>query len=168
QIRKKIAGRFSTELAYKILTIVEFKANYDNSFITALVPSHINLSQRQIACISEQLEAVYGINGYYVQELEEKETMIPKKAKFNIDAHCEPTEKLASSNKSSAISEEILENTVWNRIRKGLREELGEVIDAAWFSKAVAAYYNETKTLTLTMPTRFMADWVRNNYSHVI
>lgn len=59
-------------------------------------------------------------------------------------------------------------NTVWLRIRKGLREELGEVVDAVWFSKAEATECKDTKTLTLTMPTRFMSDWVRNNYSHVI
>jgi hypothetical protein len=66
QVRKKIAGRFSTEIAYKILTQVEFKTNYENSFITALVPNRLNLSERQIATLSEQLEAVYGVNGYYV------------------------------------------------------------------------------------------------------
>jgi len=51
---------------------------------------------------------------------------------------------------------------------KGLIEELGEAIDAAWFSKAKDVECNDTKTLTLTMPTMFMADWVKNNYSHVI
>ena len=60
------------------------------------------------------------------------------------------------------------ENTAWQEIRKGLREELGAAIDQAWFSKAVAVECKETKTLALTMPTRFMSDWVRNNYSHVI
>jgi hypothetical protein len=60
------------------------------------------------------------------------------------------------------------ENTVWHQIRKGLREELGEAIDEVWFSKAEAKECIETGLLTLTMPTRFMADWVRNNYSHVI
>ncbi|HJD59052.1 MAG TPA: hypothetical protein LFV92_07995, partial [Rickettsia endosymbiont of Ceroptres masudai] len=52
--------------------------------------------------------------------------------------------------------------------RKGLREELGEAIDEVWFSKAVAKECRETGALTLTMPTRFMSDWIRNNYSHVI
>ncbi len=65
-------------------------------------------------------------------------------------------------------SDKIEENTVWGQIRKGLREELGEHIDMAWFSKAAAVECTETSTLILTMPTRFMADWVRNKYSHVI
>jgi len=57
---------------------------------------------------------------------------------------------------------------VWYSIRKGLIEEFGENKDAAWFARAVAVECNKTATLTLSMPTRFMADWVRNNYSHVI
>ncbi|CAK6519405.1 DnaA N-terminal domain-containing protein [Rickettsia helvetica] len=64
--------------------------------------------------------------------------------------------------------DKIEENTVWNQIRKGLREELGEAIDAVWFSKAEATEDKEKGMLILTMPTRFMADWVKNNYSHVL
>ena len=49
-----------------------------------------------------------------------------------------------------------------------MRKELGEAIDTVWFSKAVVSEDKETRTLAITMPTRFMADWVKNNYSHVI
>jgi hypothetical protein len=195
QVRKKIAGRFSTEIAYKILTEVEFKTNHDNSFITALVPSRLNLSERQIATLREQLEAVYGINGYDVQEVAQEEQIadvkservggakgVREKGKSKIVSTA-ILEKQYSKIKESDIisnSEDIGsldigkqfdttgKNTVWGQIRKVLREELGEAIDEVWFSKAVAVECKETKTLTLTMPTRFMADWVRNNYSHVI
>lgn len=161
--KKKIAGRFSTEVAYKILTKVEFRQNHGNSFITALIPSHLDLSERQIATVSDQLEAVYGVNGYYVQEVGE-EIILPKTIAFNNDADDKSTENLASSNKSSEISE----NTVWHQIRNGLREELGDAIDEAWFAKAEAKECKETNTLTLTMSTRFMSDWIKNNYSHAI
>ncbi len=232
QLKKKIAGRFSTEIAYKILTKVEFRTNHDDSFITALIPTTkhstnqnwlnsdfelserqiatlseqqtASLSKRQIAYLSEQLEAVYGINGYYVQEVEEEERIEDVKTEIVEDTESvrrkgerkeeKPTilEKRYSKIKKTDIStnskdignldlskdldtkdldtnkEEILTNTVWHQIRKGLREELGNAIDTAWFSKAVAVECTETNLLTLTMPTRFMADWVRNNYSYVI
>ena len=45
QLRKKIAGRCSTELAYKILTQVQFKTNHGNSVVAALVPNRLNLSE---------------------------------------------------------------------------------------------------------------------------
>lgn len=195
QVKKKIAGRFSTEIAYKILTKVQFKTNHDNSFITALIPNQLALSERQIATLSEQLEAVYGINGYYVQEVEQEEQIADVKPEGVRDA-----KGSRGKGKSKVVSTAILEkqyskikkpdiifnskdigildigkefdttnkNTVWKQIRKGLREELGEAIDAVWFSKAVAVECTETGLLTLTMPTRFMADWVKNNYSYVI
>ncbi|AAY62256.1 unknown (plasmid) [Rickettsia felis URRWXCal2] len=188
QIRKKIAGRFSTNVAYEILKEVEFKTNNDNSFILALVPNQLALSERQIATLSEQLEAVYGINGYYVTVLEgdvnpedveyaersrgkkeiaigvNNEMIYPKTAVFDNVENDTPIDIPASNSVVNTTNE----NTVWNQIRKGLREELGEAVDETWFSKAEAKECKETKTLTLTMPTRFMSDWVRNNYSHVI
>ena len=191
QVRKKIAGRFSTELAYKILKEVELKTNNDNSVILALVPNHFALSERQIADLSEQLEAVYGINGYYVQEVEQEDQIADVKPERVGGAKGDRLESgrrveiekqyskikepdIISSSKDIGIlasSQELdatSENTVWHQIRKGLREELGEAIDTVWFSKAIATKCKETKTLTITMQTRFMADWVRNNYSHVI
>jgi hypothetical protein len=69
---------------------------------------------------------------------------------------------------NSKESDKIEANTVWHQIRKTLREELGEAIDTVWFAKVIATECKDTKTLTLTMPTRFMADFLRNNYSHVI
>lgn len=78
QVRKKIAGRFSSEVAYKILTKVKFKINHDNSFITALIPSYLDFSERQTEILSHQLAAVYGINGYYVQKLEQEKLLTPK------------------------------------------------------------------------------------------
>jgi hypothetical protein len=69
--------------------------------------------------------------------------------------------KLDSSNKSSAIPEEIIENIVWQEIRKGLIEELGEAIDTVWFSKTVAKECTETNTLTLTIRIKL------SNISHI-
>ncbi|ACR47948.1 DnaA-like protein (plasmid) [Rickettsia peacockii str. Rustic] len=175
QVRKKIAGRYSTNVAYKILTQVEFKINHDNSFITALIPSNLDLSERQIETLGAQLEAVYGINGYYMQEVEDVGYDAQDKGKRNgteaIEGSTEDTKvgiqtfsKIPTGVPLNAISS----TSAWHAIRKSLIEELGEAIDTAWFSKAVAVECNDTKTLTLTMPTKFMADWIRNNYSQMI
>lgn len=191
QVRKKIAGRFSTELAYEILTKVQFKTNHGNSVVAALVPNQLALSERQIATLSEQLEAVYGVNGYYVQEVEQEEQITDIKTEdvgYDEDGILEGGRKEEIEKKNSKIKEPDIissnkdigildigkeldatnKNTVWHQIRKGLRKELGEHIDQAWFAKAEAKECRNTGLLTLTMPTRFMADWVRNNYSHVI
>ena len=163
QLKKKIAGRFSTEVAYKILKKVQFKTNHDNSFITVLVPNHLALSERQIATISEQLEVVYGINGYYVHEVQ-KETLSHKTKKSDIDSNEKSTGILDSSQELEATTE----NTVWYQIRNGLiREALGEHTKLG-LQKVEEKECKDTKTLTLTMLTRCMADWVRHNYSYVI
>jgi hypothetical protein len=163
-IKKKIAGRFSSEVAYKILTKVEFKLNPDNSFITALIPSSLALSERQTEILSDQLEAVYGINRYYMQEIEEDAIQHPKSRTADIEFN----DKAIGTLESSKEQEETEEVSAWHQIKKGLREELGEVIDTVWLAKAEATECSKTNKLKLTMPTRFMADWVRNNYSHVI
>ena len=164
QVRKKIAGRFSSEVAYAILTGVEFKLNPDNSFITALIPSHLALSERQIATLSEQLEAVYGMNGYYVEDVEEGRIEPVRSRTSDINTEETALDMFADGREINRPKD----NTAWNQIKKGLIEELGEAIDTVWFTKAVVFECKDTKTLTLIMPTRFMADWVRDNYSHVI
>ncbi|WP_121543471.1 DnaA N-terminal domain-containing protein [Candidatus Rickettsia colombianensi] len=182
QVKKKIAGRFSTRHAYEILTQVEFKTNYDNSFITALIPSQLDdLSERQIEILSEQLEAVYGMNGYYVQVVEDvgydeqdrakgngierKEAMIcPKTTTSDIISNSTPIGILVEG----GVIDTMESNTTWTQIREGLINELGVDIDKVWFSKAEAKECRDTAILTLTMPTKFMADWVCNNYSHAI
>jgi len=182
QVRKKIAGRFSTEVAYKILTQVEFKTNPDNSFITALIPNRLDLREGQTEALRQQLEAVYGKNKYYVEIIEDakdediqerlevgegiskKSPQEENKTKTEEQGVIQTFSKIPKGVPISAIPP----STAWHHIRKGLIEELGEAIDKAWFSKAVATEDNENSMLTLTMPTRFMSDWIRNNYSHVI
>ncbi|KDO02110.1 hypothetical protein [Rickettsia tamurae] len=134
-VKKKIAGRFSSEVAYKILTRVEFKKNYDNSFILALVPNHLDLSERQTEILSDQLEAVYGINGYYVQELElEKENLPPNTTTLDTGSH----DTVLDIPSDTSVVNTTNGSTAWQEIRKGLIKELGEVIDEVWFSKAEA------------------------------
>nr|WP_012477937.1 DnaA N-terminal domain-containing protein [Rickettsia monacensis]ABQ85884.1 DnaA-like replication initiator protein [Rickettsia monacensis] len=180
QVKKKIVGRFSTNVACSILQQVEFKTNHDNSFVTALIPSSITLSERQIKILSKQLEAVYGINGYYVQEVEdvedfekeqerrgkekEMEILYPKITKSTIVSNSTPVGILERSGGLDAIEE----NTAWHQIRSGLIEELGYEIDKAWFSKARVKEDKEMKTLILSMPTKFMADWLKNQYGHIV
>ncbi len=53
QLKKKIAGRFSSEVAYRVLTQVQFKTNHDDSFITVIIPNNLTAipSKSQIAIL---------------------------------------------------------------------------------------------------------------------
>jgi len=162
-VKKKIAGWFSTETAYKILTKVEFKLNHDNSFITALISSSLALSKRQTEILSDQLEAVYGINGYYVEEVE-KEMLLPKTTTSDIV----PDGKYIGNSEQNKALDTTSENTLWDQIRKGLIEELGRAIDTVWFSKALVTEAKDTNLLTLIMPNKFMSDFIKNRYGYAI
>ncbi|GAA5253113.1 hypothetical protein KNCP2_14030 [Candidatus Rickettsia kedanie] len=180
QVRKKIAGRFSTEVAYQILKQIKCKTSNDNRFITAIISNQPALSERTIEILSEQIAAVYGNNGYYVTtvgdvgyavggrgKVERKEEIEKQSAKIKPSAIISNSQYIRTLDSSKGL-DKIEENTVWNNIRQGLIEELEETIDGTWCAKAVAKECKETGTLMLKMPTRFMADWIRNNYSHVI
>ncbi len=53
--------------------------------------------------------------------------------------------------------------TTWNKVYTQLREEYGEAVFRSWLKPIkLQAYYQ--KTLELSVPTRFMRDWIQNHY----
>ena len=59
-------------------------------------------------------------------------------------------------------------NSAWYKIRKELKNQLGEFIDQTWLAGLIAKENLETKTLTLIAPTNFIRDYINNNYGHKI
>ncbi|KJV91155.1 DnaA N-terminal domain-containing protein, partial [Rickettsia bellii] len=168
-IKKKIAGRFSSEVAYKILTKVEFKLNPDNSFITALIPSSLALSERQTEILSDQLEAVYGINGYYVEIVTASKDL----AKAQATSKALPEEMYINTKESREQQEmcyfsAIPSTSAWHGIRQDLIAEFGKDIDNSWFSKAIVTESKETGLLGVIMPNKFMSDFIKNRYGYAI
>ncbi|ARD87028.1 hypothetical protein A3306_07500 (plasmid) [Rickettsia bellii] len=168
-IKKKIAGRFSSEVAYKILTKVEFKLNPDNSFITALIPSSLALSERQTEILSDQLEAVYGINGYYVEIVTASKDL----AKAQATSKALPEEMYINTKESREQQKmcyfsAIPSTSAWHGIRQDLIAEFGKDIDNSWFSKAIVTESKETGLLGVIMPNKFMSDFIKNRYGYAI
>jgi chromosomal replication initiator protein len=59
-------------------------------------------------------------------------------------------------------SKEIM--AVWKQVHKEMRSEFGEAIFRSWLKPLVLrAYYHGT--LEVSVPTRFMRDWIQNHYS---
>ena len=65
-------------------------------------------------------------------------------------------------------SQELDPNSYWYKIRKELRNQLGEFVDQTWLAGLIAQENLETKTLTLIAPTNFIRDYIQNHYSHKI
>lgn len=57
--------------------------------------------------------------------------------------------------------------TVWKRVHNGMRTEFGEAIFRSWLKPlTLQAYYHGT--MEISVPTRFMRDWIQTHYSERI
>ena len=55
-------------------------------------------------------------------------------------------------------------NAVWKQVHKALRGEFGEAVFRSWLKPlTLQAYYHGT--LEVSVPTRFMKDWIQTHYS---
>ncbi len=59
---------------------------------------------------------------------------------------------------------------LWDKMRKGLRDHIGETAYRRWFGVATAAVISDGKSnvLRMTLPTRFMRDWVEAHYGDTV
>ena len=63
---------------------------------------------------------------------------------------------------------EIKENkAMWVRVKKKLRVQLGEDIYTSWF-KGLAIESVKDGVVSLSVPTRFLQQWIKNNYGELI
>lgn len=57
--------------------------------------------------------------------------------------------------------------TLWNKVHKDMRQEFGEAIFRSWLKPlTLRAYYHGT--MEVSVPTRFMRDWIHNHYAERI
>ncbi|HBR68320.1 MAG TPA: chromosomal replication initiator protein DnaA [Rhodospirillaceae bacterium] len=62
-------------------------------------------------------------------------------------------------------SKEIM--ALWKKVHQGMRTEFGEAIFRSWLKPLVLqAYYHGT--MEVSVPTRFMRDWIQNHYAERI
>ncbi|MGI4776147.1 MAG: DnaA N-terminal domain-containing protein [Janthinobacterium lividum] len=57
-------------------------------------------------------------------------------------------------------------DTLWGRVRKGLRNYYGEAVDRAWFSKLEPLENVSTRNLSLKAPTGFFRSYITQHYFH--
>jgi chromosomal replication initiator protein len=70
--------------------------------------------------------------------------------------------KGAGQGESFAPTAEILK--LWNDVHGGLRDEFGEAVFRSWLKAlTLQAYYHGT--LEVSVPTRFMRDWIQTHYA---
>lgn len=172
QVKKKIAGRFSSEISHSILTTAQFIESSSRELLTILLPENIALSDMQREILMREVCSVYGNNNCYLDrvktELKISEAVVGKEEENMEEAQSVSTSEPHFINPRSTPLSSLKQDSVWHQVRQALLLQYGNDIDAAWFSKAVAKECTETSLLTITMPTRFMADWLKNHYGYAI
>lgn len=68
-VKKKIAGRFSTEISYSILTTAQFIESSSRELLTILLPENIALSDMQREILMREVCSVYGNNNCYLDRV---------------------------------------------------------------------------------------------------
>lgn len=171
QVRKKIAGRFSSEISHSILTTGQFIESSSRELLTILLPENLALSDMQREILTGEVCSVYGNNKCYLDSIKTgfKISAAVAKEEGNMEeAQSASTSELSCSKPRSIPLSSLKKDSVWRQVRQALLLQYGNDIDTAWFSKAVAKECTETSLLTLTMPTKFMADWLKNHYGYAI
>lgn len=59
-------------------------------------------------------------------------------------------------------------NTIWGRIREGLRNHYGDPIDRSWFSKLEPTEDADAKELSLKASSGFICSYIQQHYLHTI
>ncbi|MGX6960309.1 MAG: DnaA N-terminal domain-containing protein [Rickettsia endosymbiont of Pentastiridius leporinus] len=167
QVRKKIAGRFSSEISHSILTTARFIESSSSELLTILLPENLALSKMQREILMSEVCSVYGNNNCYLDRVK-TELKISNATGNKEETQSASTSEPSCSNPRSTPLSSLKQDSVWHQVRQALVLQYGNDIDAVWFSKVVASECKETSLLTLTMPTRFMADWLKNNYGYAI
>lgn len=124
----------------------------DYSFTVTLSQETV-LSDLQRQTLENSITAVYGSVDISYQQLQ--------------DNH-KKSDKSQPRQEHEIDLEELDHTSAWYKIRKELKNHLGDFIDKAWFSKLTAKENLKNKTLTLLAPSNFMRDWIKNKYGHVI
>lgn len=72
--------------------------------------------------------------------------------------------------RNSALTDDGCHNAAWQKLRLAMRDHFGETAFRRWFESVVATVSEETDQVTLTMslPTRFMRDWVEAHYGDTV
>nr|MBP7190626.1 chromosomal replication initiator protein DnaA [Rickettsiaceae bacterium] len=68
---------------------------------------------------------------------------------------------------TATLDKGILYSDLWECVQRDLKNRYGEAVFSSWFSKMRLVSSNQY-SVTISVPTNFMRDWVKSNYLDVI
>jgi hypothetical protein len=155
QLRRKIAGRFEDDVAFKLLKSCYFPDTLQGlkeGTYTITTNKPIELTEYQSKILLEEIKAVYEDvqNDKIIIALDIKERQIASRIA--------PKQEIT-----------IDKNSSWFKISERLKTYYGDAMYISWFSKlSVHQEDKEKKQLTLKAITGFIANWIKREYQDVI
>lgn len=170
QLKRKIAGRFDSDTAYKILSSCEFiepdtekyEDNLGNSqkiknekTFSIKTKCELNIDKNQQKLLLEQVKSVYGqsIAGLnFTLIIRSKAEIIH----FNKAVNCKESNTIPNA--------DVDKNSVSYKLSKYMIDSIGVHLYNIWFSKVNIIEDKLKKTIIIKTPTSFKADWIKSNY----
>ncbi len=194
QLRRKLAGVLEPSLAYSLLNSASFVDNEklassgtgsDSGYFRIILCKKLELSESEYQQILTQVRLVYGKDIEYLDitlsktESESTVTTEPlfnrSKALLQARTHTQSQFQVQLHTEGQIANLPQMQTQplegIWDKVRRNLIEHYGSmgiVMDNAWFSKLTADVDYVSQKLTLKAPTKFIKDWVQNNYLRLI
>ena len=156
-LKKKLAAVLERSKAYNVLTSYK-SLNIKESRAVIQLSRFVELSEIDKDIILQQIQATHekiDNNGDY-QSIESLELTMPNKSISSVAIKvCQPEQDYPKR------------EGVWGKIRESFAKSFavgGDDLDKAWLSKLYAKIDNEEKTIIIESPSRFIKDWIENNY----
>ncbi|WP_375326929.1 hypothetical protein [Candidatus Tisiphia endosymbiont of Nemotelus uliginosus] len=154
QLKRKIAGIFEPNTAYKLLTSCKFGSVVENQYQLKLLKD-IMLLEHIKAKILGQVQLVYGNKIKQLQIIPFVQTTAPKQ---QIQGEDKKHHNLSGLNKLDPDS-------VWYKVRRSLIEEHGKYADSSTFSKLAVVEEDKVTSQVILKPTTPFIDYlVRQRY----
>ena len=177
QLKRKLAGALEPSVAYNFLSAASFE-NRENKETSAYgehfkiyLPKKLELSEVERQIILKAIQSVYG------KDIQHLDIQMPDgdiaDVSWNNNSRLLPDKSLkyhSAPQTSPQLQTPVFEG-IWGQIRQSLIENfgtMGSAIDNAWFSKLTADIDEVDRKLTLRAPTKFIRDWIHNNYLRLI
>ena len=156
-LKKKLAAVLERSKAYNVLTSYK-SLNIKESRAIIQLNRFVELSEIDKDIILQQIQATHekiDNKGDY-KSIEFFELVMPGKSESQ------------TLTRSSRVQEDYPKREgVWGKIRESFAKSFavgGDDLDKAWLSNLYAKIDNEEKTIIIESPSRFIKDWIENNY----
>ncbi|WP_371253786.1 hypothetical protein [Orientia tsutsugamushi] len=170
QLKRKIAGVFEADMAYKILTSCDFVAAVKNKYYIKLI-KNITLSDHIKFKILQEVRAVHGNDIEQLQVIPFDESKQVTNSTTEYQKTTVLQQQISDENYLSELSKELRSNSILFKVRKYILQhyEYEQVIYKIWFSKLeIINEDNVNKKIFIKALTSFADSYIKSNFKLIL